>query len=231
MGRTGKLAVAKPERKLYNTIEQRLTAVKKEVGANMIYLLRHGQTAQNKARRLQGRSEHPLDETGEEQARAVGRWFEAHGIRIAAVYASPLQRAIRTAELAAGPAARVRVDGRLIEMDYGPYEGMNLMSPAPEVLAFFQDFTHNPAPQGMEPLEAVVARLGAFLEERREEAERQDILVSTHAIAMKGALEYLTPRSRGSYWSKYIGNCAVYRAECADGSYGVPVELIWEERL
>ena len=34
-------------------------------------------------------------------------------------------------------------------------------------------------------------------------------MISTHAIAMKGLLEYLTPESQGRYWSKYIGNCAV----------------------
>ena len=51
------------------------------------------------------------------------------------------------------------------------------------------------------------------------------ILISTHAIAMKGILEYLTPGSCGSYWSKYIGNCTVYAAELQDGAFTVPVEL------
>ena len=77
----------------------------------------------------------------------------------------------------------------------------------------------------MEPLAEVVRRLGEFVEELRPEAEKQDILVSTHAIAMKGALEYLTPESKGSYWGKYIGNCAVYAFELRDGTYTVPVEL------
>ena len=51
-----------------------------------------------------------------------------------------------------------------------------------------------------------------------------DILISTHAIAMKGILEYLTPGSDGAYWSKYIGNCAVYVAENRDGKFSVPEE-------
>ena len=55
--------------------------------------------------------------------------------------------------------------------------------------------------------------------------EHPNILLSTHAIAMKGALEYLTPASQGSYWSKYIGNCAVYTAELKNGAYTVPIEL------
>ena len=77
-------------------------------------------------------------------------------------------------------------------------------------------------PEGMEQLGSVVKRLGEFLEEIHEEALRGNVLLSTHAIAMKGALEYLTPESRGSYWSKYIGNCDIFAAEVTESGYGVP---------
>ena len=63
---------------------------------------------------------------------------------------------------------------------------------------------------------------GSFLEEIKD--QEGDILISTHAIAMKGILEYLTPGSGGAYWSKYIGNCAVYTAENSNGMIGVPEE-------
>ena len=118
------------------------------------------------------------------------------------------------------------VDERLIEMDYGPYEGMDLKKPAPEVIHFFSDFQNHPAPSGMEPLDEVVRRSGEFLEEIREEAEKYTILISTHAIAMKGLLEYLTPNSNGAYWSKYIGNCEVYSVDIQDGKYGVPAPFL-----
>ena len=59
-----------------------------------------------------------------------------------------------------------------------------------------------------------------------EEAKEKQILISTHAIAMKGILEYLTPASEGRYWSKYIGNCAVYKTEIKDGGYAVPEEVM-----
>jgi broad specificity phosphatase PhoE len=109
-------------------------------------------------------------------------------------------------------------------MDYGPYEGMDYASFPPEVLYFFKDFIHNPAPPGMEPLQSVVDRLGVFLEAIREEAEKKNILISTHAIAMKGILEYLTPDSRGGYGNKYVGNCEVYITEyLPDGTWTVPV--------
>lgn len=190
----------------------------------MIYIVRHGQTEKNKANVLQGRSDVPLNEVGIRQAEGVRDRFRSLGIQFDKVYTSPLIRAVQTAKIIAEGASPM-IEGRLIEMDYGPYEGMDLAQPAPEVMAFFQDFVHKPAPEGMEALSAVVARLATFLEELREEAVLQNILLSTHAIAMKGALEYLTPTSGGSYWSKYIGNCAVYTAEVGvDGHWTIPQE-------
>ena len=192
----------------------------------MIYIVRHGQTEKNKANVLQGRSNVPLNDAGRRQAEEVRDRFIQAGIRFDFVYTRPLIRAVQTAEIIAGGTPQI-VDERLIEMDYGPYEEMDLSDPAPEVLTFFRDFVHNPAPEGMEPLQAVIARLGTFLEDIQEAAVEKNILISTHAIAMKGALEYLTPDSCGSYWSKYIGNCAVYTAETTpEGAWSVPVP--WE---
>lgn len=187
----------------------------------MIYIIRHGQTELNSRQALQGRSDHPLNEAGIRQAQQAAKMLQ--GISFAAVYSSPLSRAVQTAKIIA-PQLEPVIDERLIEMDYGPYEGMSLHDLAPEVLTFFSDFVNNPAPAGMEQLDSVVRRAGAFLRERcRIDA---NILISTHAIAMKGILEYLTPDSHGSYWSKYIGNCAVYTAEyLPGGAWSVPAEL------
>ena len=77
----------------------------------------------------------------------------------------------------------------------------------------------------MESLSSVVSRLGTFLTEILEEAYKYNLLLSTHAIAMKGALEYLTPASEGRYWSKYIGNCSVYGAGVLENGYEIPREL------
>ena len=100
---------------------------------------------------------------------------------------------------------------------------MGLSALTPEVKTFFQDFVHNPAPDGMEQLEQIVKRTGQFLEEKCRTED--NILLSTHAIAMKGILEYLTPESHGSYWTKYIGNCEIYTAEYRSGSFTLPVRL------
>ena len=183
----------------------------------MIYIIRHGQTEMNNRKVLQGRSDYPLNEAGIAQAQKAAD--DLKHITFAKIYTSPLRRAIQTAEIIA-PSAHVEIDDRLIEMDYGPYEGTDLNHLPPEIMTFFSDFAHNPAPDGMEQLSSVVKRAGAFLEEIKN--LEGDILISTHAIAMKGILEYLTPGSEGSYWSKYIGNCAIYAAETSNGTIGVP---------
>ena len=187
----------------------------------MIYIIRHGKTELNQANVLQGRSDHPLNEEGVRQAKEAAAMLS--GIRFSHVFSSPLIRAMQTAKIVAPDAVPV-VDDRLIEMDYGPYEGADLQHPSPELLAFFRDFVHHPAPKGMEPFSSVVERAGSFIEEIR--GLSGDILISTHAIAMKGILEYLTPDSRGGYWSKYIGNCAVYAVTPDGGGYRVPTELL-----
>lgn len=188
----------------------------------MIYIIRHGQTDWNVRQLLQGRSDNPLNDTGIAQARAAAGRFR--GIRWARVYTSPLIRAIQTANIIAPDVVPI-VDDRLIEMDYGPYEGTDLTRLPPEVLDFFRNFAHVPAPEGMEQLSQVTARVGSFLEEIKD--LEGDILISTHAIAMKGLLEYLTPESKGSYWSRYVGNCGVYIAENRGGTILVPEE--WKE--
>ncbi len=183
----------------------------------MIYIIRHGQTELNNKKVLQGRSNYPINGNGVQQAKEAAALLA--DVHFDQVYSSPLTRAIQTAEIVA-PNMNPVIDERLIEMDYGPYEGMGLDNLAPEVLTFFSDFVHNPAPEGMEQLGDVVDRAGHFLEEccRTEE----NILISTHAIAMKGLLEYLTPDSHGKYWSTFIGNCAIYVTEFVNGAFTVP---------
>ena len=88
----------------------------------MIYIVRHGQTEKNRVRILQGRSDIPLNEEGKNQAGCVRDWFQSQGITFDMIYSSPLQRAIETANIITDNCP-VRIDQRLIEMDYGPYEG------------------------------------------------------------------------------------------------------------
>ena len=157
----------------------------------MLYIIRHGQTELNSRHVLQGRSDLPLNEVGIQQAREAARKLQSLGICFDRVYSSPLMRAAQTAEIVA-PNTEPVIDGRLIEMDYGPYEGTDINRLPPEILEFFKDFAHNAAPRGMEQLTSVVERVGRFLEEIK--GLKGNILISAHAIAMKGALANHFPR-------------------------------------
>jgi probable phosphoglycerate mutase len=87
------------------------------------YLVRHGETAWSITGQHTGRHDLPLTERGEREAMALqGR---LHGIEFAKVFTSPLQRAVRTCELA-GFAAIAERDPDLMEWDYGKYEGRRL---------------------------------------------------------------------------------------------------------
>ena len=63
----------------------------------MIYIIRHGQTELNITNVLQGRSNHPLNETGIRQAEEAAERLK--DISFDVVYSSPLIRAVRTAEI------------------------------------------------------------------------------------------------------------------------------------
>ena len=85
------------------------------------YLARHGETAWTITRQHTGRTDLPLTAQGEAEARGLGARLD--GLKFAAVFTSPAQRARRTCELAGfGPAAQV--DNDLWEWDYGEYEGL-----------------------------------------------------------------------------------------------------------
>ncbi len=86
----------------------------------IIYLARHGETAWTITGQHTGRTDLPLTEAGERNARRLCERLE--GLTFAKVFASPLQRALRTCELA-GFGACAEVDVDLVEWDYGDYEG------------------------------------------------------------------------------------------------------------
>ena len=89
-----------------------------------VLLARHGETAWNAEGRYQGQEDIALSPLGEMQARALGE--RLRGVRIDRAIASPLSRALRTAELALGEerAALLATDDGLKEIAHGEWEGL-----------------------------------------------------------------------------------------------------------
>jgi broad specificity phosphatase PhoE len=88
-----------------------------------VYLVRHGETAWSITGQHTGRTDLALTSRGEEQARALG--LRLKDLKFDHVLSSPLQRALRTCELA-GNIGRAMLDRDLLEWDYGQYEGRTL---------------------------------------------------------------------------------------------------------
>ena len=86
----------------------------------VVYLARHGETAWTVSGQHTGLTDLPLTERGERNARSLGE--RLRGLTFAGVLVSPLQRAMRTCELA-GFGAVCQVDRDLVEWDYGQYDG------------------------------------------------------------------------------------------------------------
>jgi probable phosphoglycerate mutase len=90
-----------------------------------LFLVRHGLTAQT-GHVLYGRTPGiPLDHRGAAQAAELVQRFE--GIRVTAIYSSPLERCVQTVEpLGAARRLDVRHDPALLEMDAGAWTGRSL---------------------------------------------------------------------------------------------------------
>ena len=86
----------------------------------VIYVARHGETAWSLSGQHTGLTDLPLTERGERNARRLGERLK--GLSFTRVFTSPLQRAVKTCELA-GFGAAAEVDRDLLEWNYGAYEG------------------------------------------------------------------------------------------------------------
>lgn len=85
-----------------------------------LYVVRHGETAWTITGQHTGLSDIPLTQQGEEHAKALtGR---LQGLKFAAVFTSPLQRAAKTCALA-GFGDIAQRDADLVEWNYGEYDG------------------------------------------------------------------------------------------------------------
>ncbi len=89
----------------------------------LLLIVRHGETAWSSSGRHTGRTDIPLTDDGEIEARALRPLlFEAIGIDNPVAFSSPRSRAVRTAELCFAEHP-VTIDDDLAEFDYGDDEG------------------------------------------------------------------------------------------------------------
>ena len=151
--------------------------------AGKVTLVRHGQTERSARAAYSGQLDIPLTSLGREQARRCAERIAGAGVD--GVYTSPLVRARDTAQAIADAAGvPLTVEERLIEVDYGPFEGYDREGARAKYGQAFTDWRDDPFGSpvpGMEPLPAALERASAATADALEACEHP-VLVGHQGI-------------------------------------------------
>lgn len=157
------------------------------MGKLRVFVVRHGETTWVRERRFAGSRDVPLTEAGRRQCTAVARALASSGV--AAVYASPLDRARASAEVIAEPhGLPVRIAPAFSEMAFGPWEGLTgqeVRTRFPEAWEQWRSAPHLCPMPGGDTLVAVAERVAAGVEALREAHPGQTVVLVSHAIVTR----------------------------------------------
>jgi alpha-ribazole phosphatase len=172
-----------------------------------LFLVRHGQTDWNLNQRFQGQSDIPLNESGRQQATALGSRLKHEHIDI--IFASDLQRAHETANIIAAHhhASEIRIDKRLREMNFGAWEGLTydeIKRSDPATLAAWEaDISTTAAPNG-EMLNQLTMRVESVLNDLRAQYADKTILIAAHGGPLQILLCLALNISPSRYWQFHL---------------------------
>jgi len=178
-----------------------------------LYVVRHGETDWNVAKRWQGHADIPLNALGHAQARETAEALR--GIPFTAIVSSPLSRASQTADaIAALVGLPVETEPLLIERNVGEMSGRT-------VEQWRADHPGEPFPNaGMELWEDVKTRGIAALTACAKAHPEEDIVVVTHGGLVRAAAEaLLTEAERPA--EMHLTNASICRFDYADGTLSV----------
>lgn len=185
----------------------------------IVYIIRHGQTEWNVLRKFQGRTDIPLNEKGRE----VAEWTKEglKNIVFDVVYTSPLKRAKETAQIIAGDRdISIIEDERIIEMNFGSYEGVEARLQDDNLKQFLVAPEKYAAPLDGETIEDVLKRTEVFWEELISKPEMQDktVLISTHGAALGALMCAVKGQGVSGLWSGGLyKNCGFSVIEIENG--------------
>jgi probable phosphoglycerate mutase len=151
-----------------------------------IALLRHGHTAWNRAGRIQGQVDVPLDEEARDR---LAHLRLPDGYKQWTLVASPLCRAIETAQLVAGRLPEIVPE--LIELDWGDWQGLrgaDLLADAKSGYRHLEEWSWDFRPPGGESPKMAWHRLAPWIA-----AARGTIVAVTHI----GVIRVLLARATG----------------------------------
>jgi broad specificity phosphatase PhoE len=159
-----------------------------------LFVVRHGQTADNVAMRYLGRRDERLTDTGRTQADRAAAALASFPIQV--IFTSPLIRAADTAARIQEKCGAVLFeDVRLIEGSFGRWEGFRrdelIRSGGPDAERLLQwEADASCAPPGGESLQDVQARVVDFVSELEREWAGSAVALVSHVGPIKALLAY-----------------------------------------
>jgi phosphoserine phosphatase len=208
--------------------------------ATRVIILRHGQSSYNSQGRVQGRcNDSALTEKGIADAITTGKALD--GIKLAAVYCSPLQRAHLTAQNVVAQVAGAPTpvtDDRLQEVDLPPWEKMLFTEVAAQFPTEYQTWHERPQDlvftvngQEHRPIPALYAQAQEFWQAILPKHDGQTILIVAHNGINRALISTATGVPQNYYQSIQQSNCAVSVLNFADGLVGSPTSQVQMESL
>lgn len=190
--------------------------------SQLVYLVRHGETAWSLSGQHTGITDIPLTANG----RRVAKLFEplCAKLTLTLVLTSPLERARTTCELA-GLGARAEIDRNLMEWNYGEYEGLTpkqIRAKAPEWLLF-----RDGCPGGESP-EQVGARVDRLFARVRAVDGHVALFAHGHILRVLAARWLGLPASAGCHFMLDTATLSVlgyYRGIPAVKRWNAPIVL------
>lgn len=187
-----------------------------------ILIVRHGQTAWNEGagERFRGRADLDLDPTGIQQAAAasarIGQW------PVAAIYSSPLRRAMTTARILARPGdLPVQPVEGLMDIDYGAWQGLSPQEAQARDGQLYSLWMQSPHlvtfPQG-ESLAQVHARAVTSLEALAARHPEETVAIVSHKVVCKVLICHLLGLDISRFWQVEQATCALSVAESRRGA-------------
>ncbi|MDO4458527.1 MAG: histidine phosphatase family protein [Clostridia bacterium] len=171
------------------------------------YITRHGETEWNAQNRICGRTDIPLTEKGLAQAHELGRRMKNEGKIPDLMVVSPMIRARQTAEAIREEIGEVEmiIDERIIEQNYGIYEGMDRGT---------EGFLRNKSqfavkyPGGESQIQ-VAARGYNLIDELREKYPNRNIQLICHGGVCRILSTYFTDTDNDAFWRWSAQNCCL----------------------
>jgi broad specificity phosphatase PhoE len=173
-----------------------------------LILIRHGETLWNKEKRVQGISDVELNTVGIEQARLLALALKDQPI--GAIHASPLKRALQTAEIINEfHRKEIHTHQDLIEMDQGDFEGISFKKLIDSEKDFLKKWITDPAsvqmPNG-ESLSQLQERAWRAIERIIDKEE--NALVVAHNFTIAAIICRIKGISLNEFLSACVGNAS-----------------------